>query len=91
MTEYTVSLYEIPGALGDREGYRLYRAYVSDTISDDDVLVFPAKTDCIIAGLRDQAGTNMEFDNKDTSTSGFVKYTVNATTATTVEGLVLIK
>lgn len=84
--EHTVTMYEVPGALADAQGYRLYGIYVTGTIEDDDILVFSGE-DVLLCGVYDQVGTIMAFDAKSAA-SGLVKYTVNATTATTVTGLV---
>jgi hypothetical protein len=90
-TTHTVTLYEIPGALADIGGYRLYRFTVTGTIADDDILAFPAPTDVLIVGARNQDGEHIEFDDKSTATAGQVRYTVDTTTATTVAGVVLVK
>lgn len=91
MAALNATVYEIPGALGDRKGYRLYHVEYVGAVADNDTIEFIGAEDVIGLDLQSEDGVNINFDAKSTANSK-VAYTVATTTASTyVKGMALIK
>lgn len=91
MTALNATVYEIPGALGDRKGYRLYHVEYVGAVADNDTLEFPGAEDVIGTSIQNEDGTDMAFDAKSTASSK-VALTNDTTTASTyIKGIALIK
>ena len=98
MTNHTMKLEQIPGALGTQAGYVLCFATMGTAaaVADDDVLVFKNVKKIIPINIVSEIGSLIDFDASAASSNDW-NLTVNTTVLTTgtaasyVEGLVLAK